>query len=80
MSTLGRRSLKIAFRLFGVAVLAYGVLLILSIGSMFSPGGGPLGKIGDVVEVVVFFPQRFLPPPSQVSNQVHWLVCAVWMP
>jgi hypothetical protein len=79
MSSLIRRSFKIACRLFGGAVLAYAMLFSLTVGGMYSPHGRFLKGAGDVVEAVIFFPQRFLPPPSQISNQVHWLVCVIWM-
>ena len=71
------RAFKTACRLFLLFALGYGVLLIVSIGSMHSSHGQ--GAIGDLVEAVVFFPQRFLPPPGQIPNEVHWLVCAVWV-
>lgn len=73
------RSFKMACRLFGAAVLAYAVLFSLRIGGMYSPNGRLLKGAGDVVDAIVFFPQRFLPPTSQISYLVHWLVCAVWM-
>ena len=72
------RSLKIAGRLFGAAVVGYAVLLFFSIGTMNSQPRA-ITAIGDVVEAVVFFPQRFLPSPGKIGNEVHWFVCAAWM-
>lgn len=79
MSSLIRRSFKIACRLFGGAVLAYAVLFSVTIGGIYSPGGRFLRGAGDLVEAVIFLPRRFLPPTSQLSSPVHWLVCAVWV-
>jgi hypothetical protein len=79
MSSLIRRSFKIACRLFGWAVLAYAVFFSVTIGGIYSPSGRFISGVGDLVEAIIFFPQRFLPPTSQISSPVHWLVCAVWM-
>jgi hypothetical protein len=72
------RSLKIAGRLFGAAVVGYAVLLFISIGTMYSQPRG-ISAVGDVVEAIVFFPQRFLPPPTIKTDKIYWVICAVWM-
>ena len=71
------RKLKIAFRLLLVCALGYGVLLVVSIGSMYASHGQRV--FGSTVEAAVFFPQRFLPSPGQIPNKVHWFVCAAWV-